>query len=129
MLNPNTGIDRTLSETAVIASVRTARRVKLSRIGLLVACIRVSLLRYAFGRRDLRSCRDEGGSDPFAALSPREREILSLLTDGLGNAEIAERLSIAEKTVRNHISSIYDKLGVWTRAQAMVFARDHGFNR
>jgi pimeloyl-ACP methyl ester carboxylesterase/DNA-binding CsgD family transcriptional regulator len=65
--------------------------------------------------------------DPFAALSPREREVLALITDGLGNAQIGERLSISEKTVRNHISSVYDKLGVWTRAQAMVFARDHGF--
>jgi pimeloyl-ACP methyl ester carboxylesterase/DNA-binding CsgD family transcriptional regulator len=67
------------------------------------------------------------GDDPFAALSPREREILALITQGLGNAEIGERLDIREKTVRNHISSVYDKLGVWTRAQAMVFARDHGF--
>jgi pimeloyl-ACP methyl ester carboxylesterase/DNA-binding CsgD family transcriptional regulator len=65
--------------------------------------------------------------DPFAALSPREREILSLLTEGLGNAAIGDRLTISEKTVRNHISKIYDKLGVWTRAQAMVFARDRGF--
>jgi pimeloyl-ACP methyl ester carboxylesterase/DNA-binding CsgD family transcriptional regulator len=67
------------------------------------------------------------GDDPFAALSPREREILALISEGLGNAEIGERLDIREKTVRNHISSVYDKLGVWTRAQAMVFARDHGF--
>jgi pimeloyl-ACP methyl ester carboxylesterase/DNA-binding CsgD family transcriptional regulator len=67
------------------------------------------------------------GHDPFASLSPREREILTLITEGLGNAEIGERLQIAEKTVRNHISSVYDKLGVWTRAQAMVFARDRGF--
>lgn len=68
-----------------------------------------------------------GGEGVFAALSPREREIFALLSEGLGNAEIAERLSISEKTVRNHISKVYDKLGVWTRAQAMVFARDHGF--
>ena len=65
--------------------------------------------------------------DAFAALSPRERQILTLITEGLGNAQIGERLSISEKTVRNHVSSLYDKLGVWTRAQAMVFARDHGF--
>ncbi|MGZ7038857.1 MAG: alpha/beta fold hydrolase [Thermoanaerobaculia bacterium] len=70
---------------------------------------------------------DGGGEDRFASLSPREREILSLINEGLGNAQIAERLAISEKTVRNHISSVYDKLGVWTRAQAMVFARDHGF--
>jgi DNA-binding NarL/FixJ family response regulator len=66
-------------------------------------------------------------NDPFAALSPREREILALINEGLGNAEIGERLAIREKTVRNHVSSLYDKLGVWTRAQAMVFARDRGF--
>lgn len=66
--------------------------------------------------------------DPaFASLSPREREVLALITEGLGNAEIAERLSISEKTVRNHVSNLFDKLGVWTRAQAMVFAHDHGF--
>jgi pimeloyl-ACP methyl ester carboxylesterase/DNA-binding CsgD family transcriptional regulator len=63
----------------------------------------------------------------FAALSAREREILSLLTEGLANAQIAERLSISEKTVRNHVSNLFDKLGVWTRAQAIVFARDRGF--
>ena len=68
------------------------------------------------------------GDDPaFAALSPREREVLVLITEGLANAQIAERLSISDKTVRNHVSSVYDKLGVWSRAQAMVFARDRGF--
>lgn len=72
-----------------------------------------------------RSSAEE--EDRFASLSRREREILTLLTDGLGNADIGERLEISEKTVRNHISKIYDKLGVWTRAQAMVFARDHRF--
>jgi pimeloyl-ACP methyl ester carboxylesterase/DNA-binding CsgD family transcriptional regulator len=68
-----------------------------------------------------------GGADPFAALSPREREVLQLITEGFANAQIGERLEISEKTVRNHVSSIYDKLGVWSRAQAMVFARDHRF--
>lgn len=63
----------------------------------------------------------------FAALSPRERDVLALVTEGLGNAEIGERLDISEKTVRNHITNVFDKLGVWTRAQAIVFARDRGF--
>src|SRR5688572_10904408 len=68
------------------------------------------------------------GEDPaFASLSSREREVLSLMTEGLGNAQIAGRLSISEKTVRNHVSNIFDKLGVWTRAQAIVFALDRGF--
>lgn len=63
----------------------------------------------------------------FAALSARERQVLSLMTDGLSNTEIGERLAISEKTVRNHASNLFDKLGVWSRAQAIVFARDHGF--
>jgi pimeloyl-ACP methyl ester carboxylesterase/DNA-binding CsgD family transcriptional regulator len=68
------------------------------------------------------------GEDPaFGTLSVREREILALMTEGLANAEIAERLAISDKTVRNHISNVFDKLGVWTRAQAIVFARDRGF--
>ena len=68
-----------------------------------------------------------GENSAFAALSPREREVLALITEGLANAQIAERLSISEKTVRNHVSNVFDKLGVWTRAQAIVFAIDRGF--
>ena len=64
----------------------------------------------------------------FAALSARERQVLALMAEGLSNTEIAERLQISEKTVRNHASNLFDKLGVWSRAQAMVFARDHGFS-
>jgi pimeloyl-ACP methyl ester carboxylesterase/DNA-binding CsgD family transcriptional regulator len=68
------------------------------------------------------------GQDPaFGSLSRRERAVLALITEGLGNAQIAERLGISEKTVRNHVSNLFDKLGVWTRAQAIVFARDRGF--
>ena len=66
-------------------------------------------------------------ADAFGELSKRERETLSLLAEGLSNSEIAERLGISEKTVRNHLSHLFDKLGVWSRAQAIVFARDHGF--
>jgi pimeloyl-ACP methyl ester carboxylesterase/DNA-binding CsgD family transcriptional regulator len=71
---------------------------------------------------------EPGGEDAaFATLSKREREILSLMTEGISNSEIAGRLSISEKTVRNHVTNLFDKLGVWTRAQAIVFARDRGF--
>jgi len=63
----------------------------------------------------------------FASLSEREREVLTLIADGLSNTDIAARLDISEKTVRNHTSNLFDKLGVWSRAQAIVFARDHGF--
>jgi len=70
-----------------------------------------------------------GGESAFAALSARERQVLELIADGLSNADIAATLQISDKTVRNHASNVFDKLGVWSRAQAIVFARDHGFNR
>ncbi len=72
--------------------------------------------------------RVPGGEDrAFASLTVRERGILALLTEGLSNGDIADRLGVSEKTVRNHVSNLFDKLGVWTRAQAIVFARDRGF--
>ncbi|MDH4260771.1 MAG: alpha/beta fold hydrolase [Gammaproteobacteria bacterium] len=67
------------------------------------------------------------GAAVFAALSTRERQVLALMGEGLSNADIASRLHISEKTVRNHASNIFDKLGVWSRTQAIVFARDRGF--
>jgi pimeloyl-ACP methyl ester carboxylesterase/DNA-binding CsgD family transcriptional regulator len=67
------------------------------------------------------------GDSAFAALSARERQVLALMADGLSNADIAERLQISEKTVRNHASNLFDKLGVWSRAQAIVFARERGY--
>jgi DNA-binding NarL/FixJ family response regulator len=64
---------------------------------------------------------------PAAALSAREREVLALMADELSNTDIGERLQITERTVRNHATSIFDTLGVWSRAQAIGFAREHGF--
>ena len=63
----------------------------------------------------------------FAALSPREREVLAHMANGLSNIEIAKQMKISEKTTRNHSSNLFDKLGVRSRTQAIVFARDHGF--
>ena len=72
---------------------------------------------------------DTASASVFASLSSRERQVLALMTDGLSNTAIAERLHISEKTVRNHASNLFDKLGVWSRAQAIVFAHEHGFSR
>lgn len=59
-------------------------------------------------------------------LNPREREILSLLVTGCDNRMIAERVALSEKTVRNHLSVMYEKLGVANRTQAALRARDLG---
>ena len=63
--------------------------------------------------------------DPvFAALSPREREILVCIAEGCTNAQIGETLFISEKTVRNHLTNIFAKLGVKSRAKAIILAKD-----
>ncbi len=63
---------------------------------------------------------------PFATLTPREREVLNLIAAGLGNATIAARLDLSPRTVGNHVTSIFAKLNVATRAQAIVAAREAG---
>lgn len=56
-------------------------------------------------------------NDPAARLTPSERKVLELIGDGLSNREIGERLNIAEKTVKNHITSILAKMGLQRRTQ------------
>jgi DNA-binding NarL/FixJ family response regulator len=61
-------------------------------------------------------------SAPVQALTPREIEILTLLADGLGNKTIAVRLGISEHTVKTHVTAVFAKLGVSTRAEAVASA-------
>lgn len=63
----------------------------------------------------------------FSQLTSRETEILELLADGMNNRQIARRLFLAEKTVRNYVSRIFTKLEVHDRAAAVLRARDAGF--
>jgi DNA-binding NarL/FixJ family response regulator len=65
----------------------------------------------------------------FPDLTKREREILACIARGDTNVEIAERLTISLKTVRNHVSSIFNKLQVTNRAQAAIRARDAGLGK
>lgn len=70
-----------------------------------------------------------GGSSPavpFPELTEREREILDLVARGLTNTEIASRLVLSPKTVRNHVSNVFGKLQVASRAEAVAQARDAG---
>jgi len=63
-------------------------------------------------------------AEPCPELTPREREILALIARGHANPAIARQLFLSPKTVRNHITSIFAKLQVQTRAEAIVRARD-----
>lgn len=68
------------------------------------------------------------GAAAFGQLSPREREILALIAAGRSNAEIAQELGISDKTVRNQVTRLFGKLGVSSRAQAIVLAHERGFS-
>lgn len=70
-----------------------------------------------------------GKSESRTALSEREREVIALVARGLTNREIAEALVISEKTARNHVSNILDKLGLARRSEAAAYAVRHGIAR
>ena len=73
---------------------------------------------------------EEGAGPAFLErLTGREREVLELVAAGRSNPEIADALSIATKTVKNHVSRIYRKMGVGSRAEAIVTAREAGLGR
>ncbi|WP_392971984.1 response regulator [Streptomyces sp. LN245] len=77
--------------------------------------------------RLMRKLRTDPAEEPalspeLAGLSPRERDILALIGDGLTNREIGKELYLSEKTVKNHISRLLAKLGVQRRVQAAVLA-------
>lgn len=63
----------------------------------------------------------------FAPLSPREIEVLNIVTGGMTNKEIAHALSLSEQTVKNHMTSILRKLSVNDRTQAVVYAIRQGW--
>lgn len=64
--------------------------------------------------------------DPLTGLSPREREVLALLLEGLPNKLIARRLGITEKTVKTHLTSVFRTIGVTDRVQAVLWAERNG---
>jgi pimeloyl-ACP methyl ester carboxylesterase/DNA-binding CsgD family transcriptional regulator len=72
---------------------------------------------------------DGAASGAFAALTPRERELVDLIAQGLDNAQCAARLGMSDKTVRNHVTHLYSKLEIENRARLIVLAREAGFGR
>ncbi|SDY42685.1 regulatory protein, luxR family [Micromonospora pattaloongensis] len=70
--------------------------------------------------------RRRRSGDPFPRLTDREVEVLGLIGRGFTNADIARRLVLSEKTVRNHVSNVFTKINVMDRAHAAVRAREAG---
>jgi DNA-binding NarL/FixJ family response regulator len=74
-----------------------------------------------------RAAAGAGSSDPeLASLTAREREVLELIATGLTNDEIAVRLVLGVGTIKTHVNHIFLKLGIRNRAEAVIFAFDHG---
>ena len=71
----------------------------------------------------LHAEHDQSDAPP---LTERESQIIQLIAQGWGNARIAEELCLSEQTIRNYVSRLYGKIGVQTRAEAVVWGRDHG---
>jgi two-component system, NarL family, response regulator DevR len=68
--------------------------------------------------RLVKARHENSAADRLKALSPQERRVVELLTEGLTNKEIGERLGLTEKTVKNYLAVVFDKLGIQRRAQA-----------
>lgn len=73
----------------------------------------------------LRAAEPAPACEDLPALSPRERDVLALVTDGRDNGEIGRRLFLSPSTVKSHVSRLLEKLGVENRVQAAVFATRH----
>jgi pimeloyl-ACP methyl ester carboxylesterase/DNA-binding CsgD family transcriptional regulator len=74
----------------------------------------------------VRDFLPKSASDRFEVLTPRQREVLVLMAKGRDNMQIAATLGLSEKTVRNQVSAIFDRLAVANRGQAIVLAREAG---
>lgn len=83
----------------------------------------------AFTAADLAEAMKRRLAPAGPAISPREREVLQLLADGLGVAQISKQLFISESTTKTHISKLYEKLGAGNRAQAIISALRQGLIR
>ncbi|WP_269204805.1 response regulator [Motilibacter deserti] len=81
-----------------------------------------SLLDPAVTARVLERLRGGGRPDRLASLTEQERRILGHIAEGMTNRQIAEKLTLAEKTVKNHVSNLLGKLGLESRTQAAIFA-------
>jgi len=90
------------------------------------ALLAPSITRRLIGRFTQRLAADTAASARLERLTDREREVLTAIGRGSNNAEISEQLFIGRATVKSHINSVFTKLGLRDRAQAVVFAYESG---
>lgn len=127
-----------LSDAEVLQAMRLGVRgvfLKEMPPALLIQCIRKVhaggqwLEKESVGRALDRMLKQEEASQKVRdALTQREMEVLKLVVSGLANADIAGKLGVGEGTVKTHLHTIYDKLGVRGRVQLMLYARENGLS-
>ena len=127
-------LSSSLEDERVLAAVRAGADgyiLKASRVGELVQAI----IRVARGQRVLDPAVTQvlvehlHEDDPLASLSGREREVFAELARGRSNSEIAAALHVGEATVRTHVASVLDKLGLRDRTQIIIYALKRGLIR
>jgi NarL family two-component system response regulator LiaR len=127
-------LSSSLDDERVLAAVRAGADgyiLKASRVGELVQAI----VRVAQGQRVLDSAVTQvlvehlHEDDPVASLSAREREVFEALARGRSNSEIAAALHVGEATIRTHVASVLDKLGLRDRTQIIIYALKRGLIR
>ncbi|WP_330298606.1 response regulator transcription factor [Streptomyces sp. NBC_00503] len=104
----------------LIGAVRTVARGE----GLIAPAVTRRLIAEFAAPKPVRACVPA----EVDSLTPREREVLGALGEGLSNAEIAARLEMAEATVKSHVSRLLGKLGLRSRLQAAVLAQELGLH-
>ena len=133
--------------TAAIGRIETVQAVQLGARGVVLkadasrqlfeAIVAVAAGNFWLGSQKLpdqdkalRKALTDGGADQGDFdLSPREREIIVALAEGLSNRDIAERFKLSEVTVKHHLNSVFDKCGVSNRLELALFALRHGLAR
>jgi DNA-binding NarL/FixJ family response regulator len=106
---------------------------KESATSLLFKCIRAVMAgEYWFGKESVKDLSEALQHRAHArrpteagALTPRELDIVAAIVDGAGNKDIAQQFGVSQQTVKNHLSSIFDKLGVSTRLELALYAINH----
>jgi two-component system, NarL family, response regulator DevR len=123
--------DETIEEAALLAGAQGWLLKDIRGAGLVTALRRVAggeqLIREDLRRRvrDRLLREAHGAEEAEVELTLRERQILKLIAEGLTNRQIGERLQLAEKTVKNYVSGLLDKLGLERRTQAAVYGMQH----
>lgn len=117
------GADGVMHKSASIGDVLTAIRKLAAGEQLLAQGEVIDLLRFAAQKRE----RDWSATASLQRLTPRERQVLEAVAQGLGDKDIARQLSVSHETVRTHMVNILGKLGVESRLQALLMAVRYGY--